>query len=150
MILSISFYSSVKLSSFTFLHKVLAAQLCLTLHNTMDCSPPGSSVHGILQAKVMEWVAILFTRGSSQPRNWTQDSALQEVSLPSEPFLFETLQSLFYFSSEDASLSKLLFVYLIIVFPIQVPKFPYSSYIWKQQPFYTPYLWWLFISFLRK
>ena len=107
MILNISFYSSVKLSSFTFLHKVLATQLCLTLHNTMDCSPPGSSVHGILQAKVMEWVAILFTRGSSQPRDWTQDSALQADSLPSEPFLFETLQSLFYFSSEDASLSKI-------------------------------------------
>ena len=45
---------------------------------------------------------------------------------------------------------KLLFVYLIIVFPIQVPKFTYCSYIWKQQHFYTPYLWWLYISFLGK
>ena len=38
---------------------------------SMDCSPPGSSVHGILQAKVLEWVAISFSRGSSQPRDQT-------------------------------------------------------------------------------
>ena len=37
------------------------AQSCLTLHNPMDCSPPGSSVHGILQARVLEWVAIAFS-----------------------------------------------------------------------------------------
>ena len=35
----------------------------------MDCSPPGSSVHGVLQARVLEWVAISFPRGSSQPRD---------------------------------------------------------------------------------
>ena len=37
----------------------------------MNCSPSGSSVHGILQARILEWVAILFPRGSSQPRDWT-------------------------------------------------------------------------------
>ena len=37
----------------------------------MDCSPPGSSVHGILQARTLEWVSIPFSRGSSQPRDWT-------------------------------------------------------------------------------
>ena len=57
------------------------AQLCLTLFDPMDCSPPGSSVHGTLQAKILEWVAIPFSRGSSQPRDWT----LQADSLPSEP-----------------------------------------------------------------
>ena len=41
------------------------AQLCLTLCNPMDCSLPGSSVHGILQARIPEWVAISFSRGSS-------------------------------------------------------------------------------------
>ena len=41
----------------------------------MDCSPPGSSVHGILQATILEWVAIPFSRGSSQPRDWTQVSS---------------------------------------------------------------------------
>ena len=39
---------------------VLVAQSCLTLCGPMDCSPPGSSVHGILQARILEWVAILF------------------------------------------------------------------------------------------
>ena len=49
--------------------KVLVAQLCLTLFNCMDCSLPGSSVHGILQARMLEWVAIYSSRGSSQRRN---------------------------------------------------------------------------------
>ena len=40
----------------------------------MDCSPPGSSVHGIFQDRILEWVAIAFSRGSSQPRDWTQVS----------------------------------------------------------------------------
>ena len=45
------------------------AQSCLTLCNPMDCSLPGSSTHGIFQARVLEWVAISFSRGSSQPRD---------------------------------------------------------------------------------
>ena len=45
--------------------KILAAQLCLTLCNPVDCSPPGSSVHGILQARILKWVAIRVSRGSS-------------------------------------------------------------------------------------
>ena len=40
----------------------------------MDCSPPGSSVHGSLQARILEWVAIPLSRGSSQPRDQTQVS----------------------------------------------------------------------------
>ena len=52
---------------------VLVIQLCPTLCNPMDCSPPGSSVHEIFQASILEWVAISF-RGSSQPRDWTQVS----------------------------------------------------------------------------
>ena len=47
------------------------AQLCLTLCDPMDRSPPGSSVHGILQARILEWVAIPSSRGSSQPRDRT-------------------------------------------------------------------------------
>ena len=41
------------------------AQSCLTLSGLMDCSPPGSSIHGIFQARILEWVAISFSRGSS-------------------------------------------------------------------------------------
>ena len=47
-------------------------QLCPTLCDPMDCNPPGSSVHGIFQARIREWVA----RGSSQPRDWTQGSCV--------------------------------------------------------------------------
>ena len=46
-------------------------QLCLILCNPMDCSTPGSSVHGSLQARILEWVAMPFSRGSSRPRDWT-------------------------------------------------------------------------------
>ena len=48
------------------------AQLCLTLCDPMDCSLPGSSVHGIFQAVVLEWIVISFSRGSSQPRDQTR------------------------------------------------------------------------------
>ena len=47
----------------------VCAQLCTTLCDSMDCSPPGSSVHGILQAKIREWVAMPSSRGSPQPRD---------------------------------------------------------------------------------
>ena len=47
------------------------AQSCPTLCNPMDCSPPGSSVHGILQGRILEWVAIYFYKGSSGPRDWS-------------------------------------------------------------------------------
>ena len=46
-------------------------QSCLTLCDPMDCSPPGSSVHGILRTRILEWVAMPSSRGSSQPRDWT-------------------------------------------------------------------------------
>ena len=49
--------------------KVKVTQLCLTLCNPMDYT-----VHGKLQARILEWVAIPFSRGSSQPRDWTQVS----------------------------------------------------------------------------
>ena len=48
---------------------MLVTQSCLTLWNPKDCSPPGSSVHGFLQARILEWVAIPFSRGSFQSRD---------------------------------------------------------------------------------
>ena len=50
------------------------AVLSLSLCNPMDSSLPGSSVHGILQARILEWVAVPFSRGSSCPRDWTCSS----------------------------------------------------------------------------
>ena len=52
------------------------AQSCLTLCNPVDCSLPGSSIHEILQAKILEWIAISFSRGSSWTRDWTQVSRI--------------------------------------------------------------------------
>ena len=51
--------------------EVKVAQSCLTLCDHMDCSPPGSSVQGILQARILGWAAISSSRGSSQPRDRT-------------------------------------------------------------------------------
>ena len=52
------------------------AQSCPTLCDPMDCSPPGSSVHGIFQAWILEWVAVSFSRGSSWPRDRTRVSRI--------------------------------------------------------------------------
>ena len=59
---------------FTYSAAAAAAKLlqsCLTLSNLMGCSLPGSSVCGILQTRILEWVAMPFSRGSSQPRDGT-------------------------------------------------------------------------------
>ena len=55
---------------------VLVTQACPTLCNPTDCSPPGFSAHGILQARILEWIAIPFSRGTSQPRDWALVSCL--------------------------------------------------------------------------
>ena len=51
-------------------------QLCLTLCDPMDCSLPSSSIHGIFQARILEWIAISFSRGSSQSRDRTRVSCI--------------------------------------------------------------------------
>ena len=56
--------------------KGIVAQPCPTLCHPMDCNPPGFSVHGNLQARILEWVAIPFSRGSSQTRDRTQVSGI--------------------------------------------------------------------------
>ena len=60
-------------------HSVMSDSL-----HPMDCSPPGSSVHGTLQTRILEWNAISFFRGSSQARDQTQYPALRTNALPSE------------------------------------------------------------------
>ena len=57
----------------------------VTLCDPVDCSPPGSSVHGILPARILEWVAISFSRECSRPRDQVRSPALQADALPSEP-----------------------------------------------------------------
>ena len=60
--------------------KVKVAESCLTLCDPMTCT-----THGILQARILEWVAFPFSKGSSQPRGWTQVSCIASDSLPVEP-----------------------------------------------------------------
>ena len=61
------------------------AQSCLTLCNSVDCNLPGSSVHGILQARIPEWVAIFFSRDVPNPGIEPGSPALQANALTSEP-----------------------------------------------------------------
>ena len=75
----------IDLVMLSYVQVCLAAQSCSTLCDPMDCSSPGSSVHGILQAKILKWVAIPFSKGSSQPRDRTQVSCVEADSLPAEP-----------------------------------------------------------------
>ena len=70
--------------------KVLVAQSCPTLCDPMDCGLPGSSVRGILRARILEWVAMPFSRGSLQPKDWTWLSCgrqiLYHLSCQGSPF----------------------------------------------------------------
>ena len=65
--------------------KVLVAQSCPTLCDPMDCSPPGSSVLGIFQARILEWVAIPLSRGSSWPRSPALQADSLLFELPGKP-----------------------------------------------------------------
>ena len=87
-------------SMFSFLRSESdSCSVCLTPCDSMDCSPPGSSVHGILKARILEWVAICFSRASPDPGIEPRSPALQADSLPSElagkPFL-RTCQTPFH------------------------------------------------------
>ena len=83
--------------------KMKVAQSCLTLCDPMDSSPPDSSVHGIRQARTLEWVAFPFSWGSSQCRYQTQVSGpagrFLPVEPPGRPFAFNTSWSLLPFPS---------------------------------------------------
>ena len=76
------------------------AQLCPTLCDPMDCSLPGSTVHGIFQARILEWVAISFSR-RSQPRDWSRVSRIvgrtRSLSFPSNWILYFLPATLLHF-----------------------------------------------------
>ena len=74
-------------SSWTFVEWAHAQslQLCTTLCDVMDCSPPGSSLYGIFQAMILEWVAISFSRGSSWPRDQTHIACIAGRFFTTEP-----------------------------------------------------------------
>ena len=64
-------FAFIILSGFPLCMHAKLFQSCPALYNTMDCSPSGSSVHGIFQARILEWFAMSSSRGSSWARNWT-------------------------------------------------------------------------------
>ena len=77
----------------------VCAQSCLTLCDPVDCTPSGSSVYGILQARVLEWIAVPFSRGSSWPKDPTHVSYTVD-SLPIEPLTLIIWGLIVYFQKK--------------------------------------------------
>ena len=133
---------------------MLVTQSCPTFCNPMDCSPPGSRVHGILQARILKWIAIPFSRGSSQPRDWTQVSCIaggfftiwdtREASvMPINPFLPQWSKLRFNFCIYSIlHIHALLLCYLSL--PCICPKLLLSRAISNPLIFKSH---WLFCSF---
>ena len=99
---------------------VLVAQSCLTLCDPMDCSLPGTSVHGILQARILEWVSFPFCRDFHDPGLKPMSPALQADSLPSEPPLI-----VHYLPHKWKSLSR---VWLCNIMAFTAHEFSMSEY----------------------
>ena len=94
------------------------AQSCPTLCDPVDCSLPGSSLHGILQARVLEWGAIAFSRGSSWPRDWTRVSCI-----PGRCFnLWATREG--QFTLRHLPVLALSWLPIVITWRLQVIRFP--------------------------
>ena len=98
--------------SWVSLYQSEVAQLCPTLWDSMDCSPPGSSVHGIFQARILEGVTISFSRGSSQPRDQTWISCITDRFFTAEPSgkqksMISHLHKFLYTISQKRPLNKL-------------------------------------------
>ena len=77
--LKVSFICVVQILSYQihiYMFVCVCAQSCLTLCDSMNCSLPGSTVHGVFQAKILEWAANSYSRGSSQPKDWTHVSCV--------------------------------------------------------------------------
>ena len=82
IVISVVYRASMRLGTYS-----AGAQLCLILYDPMDCSPPGSSVCVIFQVRMLEWIAISFSRGSSQPRQGLNLSLLH--LLPSRWIIYQ-------------------------------------------------------------
>ena len=89
------------------------SQLCPTLSDPMDCSLPGSSVHGIFQAIILEWIAISFSKESSRPRDRTRVShivdrrfTICDLSQKANPGLLHCRQTLYDLSHEGSPSSR--------------------------------------------
>ena len=99
------------------------AQLYLTLCRPMDCNPSGSSVHGILQARILEWVAICFSRGSSWPRDWTWVSCITGRFFTN----WTTREALYMFINILINIWYLDFSFWLTTFHVTGSRFAYLS-----------------------
>ena len=104
--------------------KVKVAQSCLTLCNTMDCSTLVSSVHRILQTRILEWVAMPSSRGSSQPRDQTSDSWSSCIA-----GRFFTAELLFQWVAQQWWIYYLLYINVIYLFLYIIFVFLFCSHI---------------------
>ena len=98
---------------------------CPTLFDPMDRSPPGSSVHGILQARILEWVAISYSRGSSQPRDQTHVSYISSTGrwvlyhhLPPGKLVSVIIEKRY----KDVRMQKSFSVVALSIFPASLPS----------------------------
>ena len=80
-----NWFTDIKILYISSYAAAAVAKSCLILFDLMDCSPPGSSVHGISQARILEWIAIFSPRASSPPRDQTCLSCLAGGFLTTEP-----------------------------------------------------------------
>ena len=117
-----------------FYHVCMCAQSCLTLCDPMDCSPPGSSVHGILQARILEWVAISFLQGSfptqgSNPGllHWQVDSL--PLSHLGSPYLYHNFLKKTLNHQSCSILMKLLGRY-IYIYILKIDAWFFSQRSW--------------------
>ena len=118
------------------------AQSSLTLLDPMDCSPSGSSLHGILQARVLEWVAISFSRGSSWPRDrtlvsriagrrfnlWATREALPQSRVPFYSLRNKWEQALFFYGLKMKKRIQFLLNILPKYFPLIISVFPFQPF----------------------
>ena len=110
---------------------VLSPQLCLTLCDPVDCSPPGSSVHGTLQVRILQWVAMPSSRGSSQPRDWTciSMSPASAGGLFTTSATWEAPEN----SNRDSSTKPGIKLPYDLTIPLLLGRRPWGSRNWKQQ-----------------
>ena len=105
-------WQNVYLSFYLHVHACVCAQSlqpCLTLWHTMDCSPPGSCVHGILQARILVWDAIPSSRGSFGPRDRTCISCIscigRQILLPlshlGNPLIYKPIHNFFFYCGKN-------------------------------------------------
>ena len=116
-------------------------QSCPALYDPIDCSPSGSSVHGVLQARILEWVAIPSSRGSSQPRDWIHVSYRllhwQVGSLPVQPLLISKGTALEIRYPGNAPMQLLISTHLY--YTLEKAMAPHSSTLawkipWTEEP----------------